>query len=272
MVPSINSVYCKIVFAIYHQRMINYTLISPSGNDTIIVNSPVSRDEQREISLLLLDKHKNAEQVGFLEQGGKRLQMAGGEFCCNASRAFGFFLLEGRDGKVEFEVSGTTFPVICEVKNEKSKIKLDVNLSFNDLIEEKDGATLVKLDGIVHLVIENTSLLYKDADKDYANFLLEEFGLKREIASGILFVDENKLTPFVYVKKINTLYAETACGSGSIATAIYKTYKNYKTTNNIFNLRQPSGQSLEISLIIENNFVESAFVDGKVKILENGMV
>ena len=46
------------------------------------------------------------EQVGFVSQRSNRLEMAGGEFCGNATRCAAFYYLKGRPGKIKINVSG----------------------------------------------------------------------------------------------------------------------------------------------------------------------
>ena len=64
------------------------------------------------------------------------------------------------------------------------------------------------------------------------------------------------------MKTIDTLYYETACGSGSLATAIYK-----NSTQGIEKLEimQPSGYSISINLDKKQDVVEKARITGKVE-------
>ena len=84
--------------------------------------------------------------------------------------------------------------------------------------------------GITHVVIESDNInekYNKDELKKYAYSILEELDLLKEDAAGVIFVNLlNKTTieiyPIVYVSKINTLFYETACGSGTTAVGIYE--------------------------------------------------
>ena len=65
---------------------IHYTLFNPSGNMTILVDSPVSPDRQPAVAGKLMELERETEQVGFVRLPGPgtgepvELRMAGGEF------------------------------------------------------------------------------------------------------------------------------------------------------------------------------------------------
>ena len=67
---------------------------SPGGNTTLFF--PLegrSAAEQARLARLALDpQNLGGEQAGFVDPRERRLRMAGGEFCVNASRAFGALL------------------------------------------------------------------------------------------------------------------------------------------------------------------------------------
>ena len=72
---------------------------------------------------------------------------------------------------------------------------------------------------------------------------------------------EVKIHPIVWVKSIDTLYYETACGSGSLATAIYIKYKeNY----NWVKIKQPSGYFINVEFIESEDYLDKAIVSGKI--------
>lgn len=87
---------------------------------------------------------------------------------------------------------------------------------------------------------------------------------------GIILLEKNneklKIFPIIWVKTIDTLFYETACGSGSLAAAIYK---NYTENISSFEILQPSGYSINVKLNVNNDYIEYAIVSRKV-IEENG--
>ena len=244
--------------------MINGVIIRPTGNDTAIVESAVVRSMQKEVSLAIQRKFPNVEQVAFSE--GDYLQMAGGEFCGNAARAFGYLKSNGEDASVKFKMSGTTDVINVVIKDHNSKLVLPINLSYADMVSVvNDGVWLAKVPGITHLVItENSELFNRQATDDYVLELMDKFNLRSELAAGVMFWDTKKsaLFPHVFVRDTGTLYAETACGSGTIACAL--TAKN----NGVMTITQPSGMALSVSVLIRDDIVLSAAIDGPVQMVE----
>ena len=63
------------------------------------INVDIEMNEKK-INDFIMKKHKNVEQVGFININGiKELQMAGGEFCENATRSAAYSYLNGKQGK-----------------------------------------------------------------------------------------------------------------------------------------------------------------------------
>ncbi len=72
------------------------TFVRPGGNDTAIVWDSVAREEQGDISKDIQRQYESIEQVMYVEHDDDnqiRGQMAGGEFCGNATRSLGYLLL-----------------------------------------------------------------------------------------------------------------------------------------------------------------------------------
>ena len=87
---------------------VEFVKLSPTQNMTILVKTPVERENHLEVATKLMDYASvGAEQVGFIEngQGTIRLQMMAGEFCGNATRSAVFHYLDGKDGKMTLKVN-----------------------------------------------------------------------------------------------------------------------------------------------------------------------
>lgn len=68
----------------------------------------------------------------------------------------------------------------------------------------------------------------------------------------IEYIDNKiQLTPIVYVRDINTLFYETACGSGTTAVGIYQSFKNGKSVN--LEVVQPSGNIINVCTEADEN-------------------
>ncbi len=250
-----------------NEEKIEYMLVSPSGNATAIVFG------QRDVSIAkkILLNDKKVEQVIFAYEEMYENNncwhgiMAGNELCINALRALGYLLLKGENGALKILSSGIRKLVEVKVNNKKSIIKLDFNDLFLDKVKIDDNTFLVLLNGITHLVVKEKSKLFKNKiDTHYINELISLFELKNYEASGIMFLDSNNnLNPYVYVRDVDTLISETACGSGSIACGIVQyEYFGFKDT---LSIKQPSSFNLDVSF--EFNECKNVFLEGETSIL-----
>ena len=102
---------------------ITYKTFDPTGNRTMLVTSPVERDDQAKAAGGILDRDRSLEQVAFVEGegGSRRLQMMGGEFCGNATMSFASMLAaeSGVDSlDTEVEVSGCDGKVPVHVEKD----------------------------------------------------------------------------------------------------------------------------------------------------------
>lgn len=204
----------------------NILRADPAGNITLFVLDPVPREERAELAARLMAlKELGGEQVGFVcpprGEGAGRMEMMGGEFCGNATRAFGMLLARrlGRSGQVLVETSGCQTPVEVYVDLEAGTARSQMPLPQG--VEQVSAAglegTLVHLGGIAHLVLEGAepSLEIFEA----AEPLLRAIpGLD---AYGVIFLGEGgTMTPLVKVPATGTLVWEGSCGSGSLASAV----------------------------------------------------
>ena len=91
--------------------------------------------------------------------------------------------------------------------------------------------------------------------------------ITNENAIGIMLIEKVesnvKINPVVWVKTVDTLYYETACGSGSLAYGIY----NYAQNGvKIVYLLQPSGYKIRVELNCEGKQIIKAKVSGVVNL------
>ena len=93
-------------------QKITYTLFNPTGNITLLAETPVPTASQPSVAAELMALEPETEQAGFVAFGPDAafLRMAGGEFCGNAAMSAAAMYLE-RSGKtggiVPVHVSGT---------------------------------------------------------------------------------------------------------------------------------------------------------------------
>ena len=145
---------------------VDYTVLDPTGNITILVTSPVEISLQPPVASKLMELVPEAEQVGFLSEAEGcdiALRMAGGEFCGNASMCAAAYYVneEGSNTcQVTLHVSGAEGPVAAEIeKLPDGKWRGTVNMPRPQKLEFIDlpGAgelPVVSFDGISHVIYE----------------------------------------------------------------------------------------------------------------------
>ena len=257
------------------KKTFNYFRANPCGNITGFVVAPVYPGYRKAYTDCIIEQiDKDVEQVGFIspayEGAPLRMDMMGGEFCANATRAYGLYSagFYDTDGLVDIEVyvsghQGTT-DVIADVKNQKAYVALDAPIGRENLTIAGKDCTLIKLHGISHLVVE------AEEDRDFVDKALEV--LKKDYkdeAYGVLFFNKEMLEmiPYVYVEGSETLFREGSCGSGTIAVVNYlegeidKLDEDYKIA-----IKNPAGE-LEV-FVYEFEDGKKFCVGGKVELSE----
>lgn len=257
------------------KKSFNYFRANPCGNITGFVVAPVYPGYRKAYTDCIMEQiDSEVEQVGFIspayEGAPLRMDMMGGEFCANATRAYGLYSagFYDTDGLVDIEVyvsghEGTT-DVIADVKNQKAYVALDAPLDKKTVKVDGKDYTLIKLHGISHLIVEDKE------DKEFVDKALEV--LKKDYkdeAYGVLFFDKENLEmiPYVYVEGSETLFREGSCGSGTVAVVDYleddinSLDEDYKIS-----IKNPAGE-LEVFLY-EFEDGKKLCVGGKVELSE----
>ena len=250
-----------------------YKILNPGGNKTaLVLGNEYSVEEKKIINNEILKNNKDVEQVAFISLNENKLDMAGGEFCMNATRCAVYEYLKGKAGEIKIYSAGIDLE--GGINNQKEVyVKIPINKQENEIIIKNNEYSIVKLDGILLIVMDEVN------SKKYINILKEDennakIELKKlmiqlktkEKAVGIILLEENskviKIHPVIWVKEIDTVYYETACGSGSLATAIYL---NSISQANSFIILQPSKYIINVKLDIKDNYLINAVVSGVVE-------
>lgn len=252
------------------KRIITYQRMDPAGNITAFVFTPTPVNERVAIGRALMEQiDQSVEQVGFITMNDRgeplRLDMMGGEFCGNASRALGLLqaIAKKRDGKVieEVHVSGVSHPLTVHVdtKGAYAKIALPKPDALFSVLLEGRSYTAVQLPGILHVLIPD-----REEDEDFVHRALSylEKHYPAE-AYGLLFVQESRksMVPYVYVTEAETLYREGSCGSGSYAVGVARKDTWHLHEKPVL-LQQPRGV-IELSLE-KIGAEEEVMIGGKV--------
>ena len=244
---------------------IRETLITAAGgNGTAIqiINQPLTREEYETRGKVLGGKMEDigAEQAGFLVLNDSHFEMAGGEFCGNATRAAAVLFSEAKNNKeISFTVSGFKGTVNAQVAK-SSDHTYQVSCVFPGMptdvreviLDNGQPASIVDLGGIVHVVIEGA---FPDDEELYTaahRSITEKFNLGDRDAVGVVWFEKNQgsavMHPVVWVKAIDSFFYETSCGSGTIAVG---------RVTNISSIVQPSGKTISADFTEDAVILES---------------
>ena len=269
-------------------RILNrVTIVRPGGNDTAIVWDHIQRKDHSSVSLRIQQTYPEIEQVMFIEPLAKasafRSQMAGGEFCGNATRSLGYLMLGSKDGKIEVEVSGAIRPLTVEVRDGLSRTQIPILNDLNCVKPIGDtGEYMVRLEGISFLITfvdvnhgsQVASLNNLEQKKKRILEILNEYRLSEWASSGLLVLSRKEngdlhLDPFVYVKDTGTLCYESGCCSGSAAVGLMLAKQSGSSVSDQ-KIVQPNGMDLYVSVDRDDRAFISATVNGPIEILFDG--
>ena len=252
---------------------VEYVIYKPAGNDTAIVyGTNYNKKKKKNINDKIMNKHNNVEQVGFITQNGNReIQMAGGEFCGNATRSAAFEYLDGNEGKVNILVNSQKEIEAGVDKNKNAWCAIPIPKTNDIITEVKQGVYIVKIEGITIVVLQDfvayKYLKEKRDLKEIGRKFIKKLNLEKYSAVGVMFCekyeDNIKINPIVWVKEIDTLFYETACGSGSTAVCMVETFFDKQTKT--INIIQPSGGIITAKVEYENGKYMKSIISGKVE-------
>lgn len=245
---------------IIDNNYIYFNIYNPGGNITaLVIDNDYDKILKMKINKFLLEKYNYVEQVGFIKNS--YLEMAGGEFCINASRC-AIYYLKSIGNKLELNILNKK--IVGEVYNDNY---VAIKYYIDNKIDSMINNNIINFSGISLIFLgekENKRLLRKINDINIKSVIKEKIKKMNIIdkAIGIVLIDNNIIYPFIWVKDIDTLYLETACGSASIAYALLN-FNNTKITNYI--VKQPSGYEYEIDIKYDNDRVEYVVFKGIVE-------
>ena len=278
---------------------IDYAVMDPTGNITILVETPVPEASQPFAAARLMELEPAAEQVGFLSSGRDgaelSLRMAGGEFCGNASMSAAVYEEIRKAGKeagvreILLNVSGAAEPVKVEVEafeasggdqepQFRGTVEMPRPLRIRQAELSLEGAETeipaVEFEGITHLIIREdaddapgrstAAKIRQDAER-LAPLWCKALGAE---ALGLMFLNETEGTmkPLVYVPAAGTLVWENSCASGTTASGAFlaQQQSGHGVRRDFrISLKQPGG-----SLSIRAEKDGKLFLGGTVRLLK----
>jgi len=234
------------------------------GNPTAInFDGNLKRKDYSRINNEIQTNYPEVEQVAFYEEenGLPKLQMAGGEFCGNATRSFACLLSKfDQQSNFKFYVSGYPGLVEADVKSLGSG-KYFCKAFFDSMTAKIDkkkhkgkDVEVVDMGGIAHIIVKEEDFPFDEADFTVEmKQIKDELGVDKE-AVGVLWTSEKKgkiiMKPVVWVRAIDTCFYETSCGSGSLAIAFAQ--------GEDIEVTQPSGKNIAIEFLENGGMVMSS--------------
>lgn len=254
---------------------LNVLRADPAGNITLFVLDPVEREKRGALAeKLMAIPEFQAEQIGYLCESADgadgHMEMAGDEFCGNATRAFGMYVAKknGLRGQCHLTlcVSGCEKQIGVDVDTIAGTARAEMPLPLfarREIVGDTEG-TLVHLGGIAHFVVE-------DVEPSIEFFLAAEPMFEKLSgldAYGVIFHDSksHRMTPLVKVPAANSLVWEGSCGSGSLASAIAQ---SEGVTDGEFEREyiQPAG-TVRATAVRRGGEVVAAYIGGSVTLDE----
>lgn len=255
----------------------------PSGNTTAIIFDDISGLDKKRLNRALMSACKlllgktEIEQCCAVVKSQKqntigRVEMFGEEFCGNATRSCVYVLAHGVISNGLIESSGTDQALRFNVEN--NIVSVEVPFPHNaDIVSKVDDETcIVMLDGIVHVVkISDDNNL---DPRHHMEKLLEDNFLNVQsypaVGVSIYSKKTNKARFCVWVKKVATIFDETACGSGTAAIGMTLSYLHGNEYSG--GVIQPSGETIAVSCGLSSGQRTYVTISGAVDILYDGRV
>ncbi len=171
------------------------------------------------------------EQVGFVseENGLAKLEMMGGELCINALLAYARLL---KSSGQEILIHDSSCVAAA------SQLHSEIRLALPFDAAKKGDDLYVLFDALGYCVSQDP--LASKGKRRLLEAAAEEY---QRPAFGYVHIGAWGIRPTVYVREVDSLVDETACGSGSVAAYLYAFGTNTGVVSNIY---QPSGQPITI--------------------------
>ncbi len=252
---------------------LNILRADPAGNITVFVLDPVEKARRAALAAQIMAiPALKAEQVGYAcppeDDVDGHMEMMGGEFCGNATRAYGMYVAKKKGGlsSVRLRVSGCDHIVTAQVDCAKNTASAEMPCprSVSHVRAAGHEGTLVDLGGIAHFVVEGVA-----PSEDFFRAAEDIFaGIPALDACGVIFLDasEHRMTPLVKVIETGSLVWEGSCGSGSVACAVAQS-ETLQNGGFSCDYRQPAG-TVRASVERRNGAVIAARIGGPVTLDE----
>ncbi len=258
-------------------------IVCPSGNTTAIVFDKLLDTDRKSLNDRVMQAWEcerpdeaEIEQCCFVtmpysSDAVARVEMFGGEFCGNAARSAAWLVTGGKDYAGQIEVSGVDRPLEFTVKDGVVSVEMPLPAS-GELVTPVQEGCLVQLDGIAQLVVAKEDQQKCQTPRELLSRLLSEnaYKLADQLAVGVSYYDQTsgKAEFCVWVKEVDTLFDETACGSGTSAIGI--ALASVRKASVELPVIQPSGGLIATTATFGASSVVKSQIAGTVSVLYDG--
>lgn len=211
-----------------------FHLFSTAGNTTLFVDRAGSQLYAMSIA--------QCEQAAYADAQKGVAVMAGNEFCVNACLAFG--ALQACENIMPGKLSMLDKEVRLSVNGAMPHWQVDASFDCKDAhIEERNKYPVICMPGISHALIQTAKFPAEADALGAGKYIVEKLHMEDEAACGVIWWHKcdngYAIMPLVFVPLAQTCNLEKACGSGSIALALYLGKGEYS-------IKQPSGGILRL--------------------------
>lgn len=245
-----------------------------NGNPTAIITNCYDNEKYESIAEKIYDIHPEVDQAAVILSANKNecvFRLVNGEFCGNACLSISAYMYDNYK-VTEINIINKIIDEHGKTESIEIKSKYDGNIgnlilprtlflsdNENEIFEDE----ILKMNGIVHKIIPNS---YGEKNEEYAKKEIKELEKINAIPDvlGIIFLEENRIDPFIWIKRISLLQHQKSCLSGSIATLEYL-HRNKKTGESL--IYQPTGEAYDIK--IKKNYID---ITGIIRKDKNGKV
>ncbi len=275
---------CQPAFATEPERSTTLKRVAityPSGNTTAIVFDQLLDSDRRALNAQIMQAWRDTspglpevEQCCFVtlpqdRTATARVEMFGGEFCGNATRSVAWLVAKGQNSEGRLEVSGVERALAFRVQD--SAVSLEMPLPDScQLVRSVSEGSLVQLAGITQLVV--TQPKGEQTPRQLLARLLEDnqYNLRIQPAVGVSYYDHTsgKASFCVWVKEVDTIFDETACGSGTCAIGIALAASSKQSV--CLDVTQPSGENIITETTCQGGAIVASSITGEVTVLYDG--
>lgn len=220
-----------------------------NGNPTAIITNCNDDKMYKSIAEKIYEIHPNVDQVAVIlnVEGNKcTFQLINGEFCGNACLSVSAFLYEYykiKDATIINKVINENFKteyieIESKFDGKLGNLLIPKNLFLTNDESEHPDKYIVKMNGISHLIIPQS---FGEKNEEYARKVIQKMEENNTVPDilGIIFLESNKIDPFIWIKRIQLLQHQQSCLSGSIAAIEYLQNKRKTSAKRII---QPTGE------------------------------